>query len=152
MGLQDAIRADADSWPGLQEELSRTVCGSAQGLRHKLVGYKGAKFSPEELAMLMLATGSRHTVTALARELGGVFLQLPPLTSGVDLSTLEAECQAVTMRLADMFAEIHQAVANDGQIDGDERKRIEASSHALREQVLRYLTLSFRLYAPLESQ
>lgn len=148
MSLQDAIRADVDQWAGRQEELSRVVCGSAQGLRHKLVGFKGAKFSPEELLMLQLATGGRHTVTAMARELDGVFLQLPPVGEELDPADLAGECQAVTVRLAEMFAEIGKSIAHDGQINTDEREAIEARAHALREQVVRYLQLSFRLYAP----
>lgn len=124
------------------------VCGSAQGMRHKLVGFKGAKFDPDELVMLMLATGGRHIVTAMAREVDGVFLQLPPVADDMDPADLAGECQAVTLKLAEMFSEIHKSLANDGQIDGQERERIEDKSHALREQVMRYLQLSFRLYAP----
>lgn len=124
------------------------VCGSAQGMRHKLVGFKGAKFDPDELVMLMLATGGRHTVTAMAREVDGVFLQLPPMAGELDPADLAAECQAVTLRLAEMFSEIHKALSNDGQIDSQERELIEDKSHALREQVMRYLQLSFQLYAP----
>lgn len=148
MSLQDAIRADVDQWQGRQEELSRMVCGSAQGLRHKLVSFKGSKFDPEELVMLQLATGGRNTVTAMARELGGVFMQLPPVSEEMDSADLAEECQAVTLRLAEMFSEIHKALSNDGQIDRGERECIETKSHALREQVARYLQLSFRLYAP----
>lgn len=148
MSLQDAIRADVDQWAGRQEELSRMVCGSAQGLRHKLVEFKGSKFSPEELLMLQLASGGRHTVTAMARELGGMYLQLPPVDEEMDPTDLVRECQAVTQRQADLFAEIAESIARDGQITADERKAIEAREHALREQVARYLQLSFRLYAP----
>lgn len=150
LGLYAAIRADVDAYPGRQDELSQMVCGSPAALRHKLTSFKGSVFKPEELVMLMQATGSRHTITAMAREVGGVFLQLPPDAADLDPADLAAECQAVTLKLAAMFAEIGGAVANDGQIDANERERIEQASHALREQVMRYLQLSFRLYEPRE--
>lgn len=146
MSLNDAIRNDVEQWPGTQESLSRDVCGSAQGLRHKLAGYKGSTLRPEELVMIQLMTGGRHFVTAMARELGGVYLQLPPLSDELDNGDLVAECQAVSMKLAELFAELAGSIANDGVIDAGERARCNDRAHALREQVMRYLSLSYRVY------
>jgi len=145
MSLNDAIRSDVEQWPGTQESLSRDVCGSAQGLRHKLAGYKGSTLRPEELVMIQLMTGGRHFVTAMARELGGVYLQLPPLSEELDNGDLLAECHAVSLRLAELFGELASATA-DGVIKPDERARCDARAHALREQVMRYLALSYRVY------
>ncbi|BAK75408.1 hypothetical protein NH8B_0573 [Pseudogulbenkiania sp. NH8B] len=146
MSLNDAIRSDVEQWPGTQESLSRDVCGSAQGLRHKLAGYKGSTLRPEELVMIQLMTGGRHFVTAMARELGGVYLQLPPLGDELDNGDLLAECQEITARLSELFAELAKSIANDGVIDAGERGRCDARAHALREQVVRYLALSYRVY------
>lgn len=145
MSLNDAIRNDVEQWPGTQESLSRDVCGSAQGLRHKLAGYKGSTLRPEELVMIQLMTGGRHFVTAMARELGGVYLQLPPVAEELDNADLLAECQAVSLKLAELFAELAKS-ASDGVIDAGERDRCDARAHALREQVMRYLALSYRVY------
>nr|WP_294864369.1 phage regulatory CII family protein [uncultured Pseudogulbenkiania sp.] len=146
MSLNDAIRSDVEQWPGTQESLSRDVCGSAQGLRHKLAGYKGSTLRPEELVMIQLMTGGRHFVTAMARELGGMYLQLPSVAEDLDNGDLVAECQAVSMKLAELFSELAGSIANDGVIDAGERVRCNERAHALREQVMRYLALSYRVY------
>lgn len=143
--LQDAIGADVRAYAGSQEELSRRVCGSATGLRYKLAHYKQMHFRPEELVMLQLLTGSCATISAMAAELGGVFLQLPPVDETLDNGDLEDELGKVQERLADLLREMREA-KQDGEIDRSERRKLDRRGHEVNAQLMRYLALSYRVY------
>lgn len=145
MSLEDAIAADARAFEGSQEELSRRACGSATGLRYKLAHYKGMHFRPDELVMIQLLTGGRATIGAMAAELGGVYLQLPPVCETLDNGDLEEELGLVQERLADLLREMREA-KQDGEIDRNERRQLDRRGHEVNAQVMRYLALSYRVY------
>ena len=144
MSIYDAVRADCRMWKGTQESLSRDVCGSAQGLRHKLAGYKGSILSVEDAQSVMLLTGGRHTITEMARELGGMYLQL--VSEEVDNADLISECYKIQQRMADLFDALSKSVGNDGVIDELEQHQIDDKACELREQVMQYLVLNYRVF------
>ncbi|MDR3427960.1 phage regulatory CII family protein [Silvimonas sp.] len=146
MSLNDAIREDCKVWRGTQESLSRDLFGSADGLRHKLIGYRGSRIQLEDAMSLMLLTGGRATINEMARELGGVFLQLPAIDAEFDNTELHAEIALVTVKLGELLGEVSISVANDGKIDAAEEKRIESRRHELFTQIMHYITLSLRVY------
>lgn len=146
MSILEALRSDCHHWGGTQEALSQSVCGSAAGLRHKLAGYKGSIMGLEEAQTIMLLTGGRATIEAQARELGGVYLQLPPVSDAIDNADLVLECHEIQRRLSAMFAALSEAIINDGRIDASEREGIDLLAHGVREQIIRYLGLSYRVY------
>lgn len=146
MGLDDAIRADARLFDGTQEELSRRVCGSATGLRYKMTGYRGMHLRVPELVTLQLVTGGRNSVTAMARELGGVFLQLPAMDAELlDNSDLELELMSMQVRLGELLAAMAEA-KRDGVIDRPERVQLDGLGHEVIRQLKRYLALSYLVY------
>lgn len=147
MGLDEAIRADADAFYGTRAELSRRVCGSAQALQHKLAGFKGQFLRPDELVDLQLHSGSRAVVSTMAAMLGGVYLQLPPIDVEIGGEELEQQLMLVTVRLGELFAEMTAAQA-DGVIDGMERAALDRRFRALREAIGTWLCLAYRLYRP----
>lgn len=145
LGIDEAIGADVRAYAGSGEELSRRVFGSPSALRHKLARYKGQYFKPEDLVMLMLITGSRETVKAIAHNLDGVFLQLPPIDADIGQEELEQQCMALTMRLGELFAEMTKSL-EDGVIEGHERLALEAKAHEVRAAISSWLQLSYRVY------
>ncbi|XZG69257.1 phage regulatory CII family protein [Chitinibacteraceae bacterium HSL-7] len=150
--LMEAAQRDAKAWRGTQESLSFSLFGSPAGLRHKLVGFRNSVLSLEDAQQLMLVTGGRHTIAAQARELGGVFLQLPELVAELDNADLLGEFQRVIDRVGALTRALNEAVANDGEIDAVEQKQLAELRHQLHEQVLRYLMLSVRVYGTPEAQ
>ncbi|ERE07201.1 phage regulatory CII family protein [Pseudogulbenkiania ferrooxidans] len=148
--LDDAIREDVARWPHSQESLSRVVCGSAQGLRHKLVHFKGQHLRPEELVMLQLSSGGRHTVSAMARELGGAFLMLPPTEVCLDNQDLLVEANKIHAALGTLLTQMNEFIQNDGQIDEGEKAKLDAQGHAAYVQILRFLSLTYRVYGTAE--
>ena len=146
MSILEAVRDDAASWPGSQESLSKDVCGSPHGLRHKLSGYKGARVSIEDVLVIMQLTGGRNTIKELCRELSGVFVELPPPHEEVDNTDLLAESQAITICVGNLFDAVNHAVTKHNEIDELLRTQIERRSVELREQVVRYVTLLMMVY------
>ncbi|PXX49394.1 phage regulatory CII family protein [Aquitalea magnusonii] len=146
MSILEAARRDAEQWVGTQESLSKDVCGSANGLRHKLSGFKGAKLSVEDALSLMLLTRGRHTITEMCRELGGVFVELPPPEEPVENTDLLAESQAITVRMAELFDSVNTAITKHNEIDTGYRLHIQDRGQALTEQVVKYLTLLMQIY------
>jgi hypothetical protein len=146
MGLVEALRKDCALWPGTQESLSQAAVGSAQGLRHKLAGYKGSYPGLEDAQTLMLLTGGRHTIIEQARELGGVFLSLPPVDADIDNADLAIEVGRLQTELGQVFAVINDALADDNKIDGGERRDIDAQAHRAVTKLMRYLALVYRVY------
>lgn len=146
MSLTDALHADCKRWPGTQESLSRDVCGSAQGLRHKIAGYKGSVLGLHEALTVMQLTGGRATVCEFARELGGVFVQLPQVDVVLDNTDLMSASHEVTVALGALFAEMQQALV-DERIESHEREQLERLAHRINEKVVQWLQLSLRVFA-----
>lgn len=149
-GLTEAIHEDVGLWPGTQASLSMAVCGSEQALRHKTIGHKGSVLGLHDILSVMQLTGGRATMHELARQLGGVYLQLPPIPDQVDNSDLQAECHRLFQSLTDVLAEISGALSNDGRIDSKERRQIERKRHAACTMMAQYLGLNYLLYGTTE--
>ncbi|GAB7128056.1 hypothetical protein JCM19000A_25630 [Silvimonas sp. JCM 19000] len=146
MSLSEAARTDIALWPGNQESLSQAMYGSAHTLRHKLSGYRGMVFGLNEALELMQLTQGRETIRALAREVGGVYLDVPGAEMQVGNEELHVALLRVTERMAKLSVEVHKALIDDAQIDSDEKRRIDAAMHELTEEILRYVALVYRVY------
>lgn len=95
--------------------------------------------------MLQLLSGSYTTISAMAAELGGVFLKLPSIDETRANGDLETELGKVQERLADLLREMREA-KRDGEIDSGERRRLDARGHEVIAQLTRYLALSYQVY------
>ena len=147
LSIDEAICKDIVAFSGTEAELSMRVCGSKQALSHKKAHYRNTHFTPTELVDLMLNSGSRHTMHAMARFLGGVFLELPENT--LDLPDSQEELQKrmmeVMARLGELF-DCMRAAQQDGVIDSIERKDILQLEHEVRTTMAEWIQLSFRAY------
>lgn len=141
----DALHADCKRWPGTQESLSRDVCGSAQALRHKLSGYKGSVLSVHDALTVMQLTGGRETIQAMARELGGVYIQLPQMDAIVDNTDLLSAGRDITVAMGDFFAAEQTALA-DERLDVGEQKILQRKVHKVTQRLVRYLALVVRVF------
>lgn len=116
--LSHAIKADVAAFAGTQVDLSREVCGSNQGLRHKIANVKGQALHPAELVRLQQVSGSRHVIQEMARTLGGVFVSLP---SEIDA---DSSSSSICIALGDLHRAMRDAQA-DGVISDNERVDLE---------------------------
>lgn len=145
MSVNDALHADSKRWPGTQESLSRDVCGSAQGLRHKLSGYKGSVLSVHDALTIMQLTGGRETIQEMARELGGVFIQLPQIDAIVDNTDLLAAGRDVTVAVGEFFSAEQTALA-DERLEIFEQEILQRGAHKVTQRMMRYLALLVRVF------
>ncbi|OHX10485.1 hypothetical protein BI347_22170 [Chromobacterium sphagni] len=144
--MDAALQKDAEQWRSGHEELSRAVCGSGQGLRHKLSHFKGQFLRPHEIMLLQLATGGRHFVSELARQLGGVFLMMPPAAVELDNQDLLLQVNHMHAELGRLLESMNEFVRNDGVIDGNEKWALDQQGHEVYAQILRFLSLTYRVY------
>ncbi|WP_158677685.1 phage regulatory CII family protein [Chromobacterium vaccinii] len=144
--MENAIRRDAGMWNGSLEDLGQLVCGSRQGLKHKLQHFRGQYLRPEELVTLQQATGGRHVVSEMARQLGGVFLMMPPPAVDLDNQDLLLQVNHMHAELGRLLETMNEFVRNDGVIDGNEKWALDQQGHEVYAQILRFLALTYRVY------
>ena len=147
LSIDEAICKDIVAFSGTEAELSMRVCGSKQALSHKKAHYRNTSFTPNELVDLMLHSGSRHTMHAMARFLGGVFLELPE--NVLDLPESQEELQKRMMEvmghLGDLFDCMREA-QKDNVIDQWEKQELLAFEQKVRTAMAEWVQLSFIAY------
>jgi hypothetical protein len=144
MSLIEAVRKDVGLWRGNQESLSQALFSKPRTMSHKLSGFKGMALSMEEAVELMLLTGGRDTMHAIARELGGVFIPLPEGSTEFENADICAEMERIYMAMGDLVRETRASIDNDGKIDGGEERLI----HDLRQKAVTCLaSYVFRVMA-----
>lgn len=152
MGITAAARADCSLWPAGAEDLSRVITGAPQSLRHKMTGYGRAVFGVDEALSVMELTGGRNIISAMAQQLGGVYVQFPQAETVEDSEDLMLALLAATGEFGDLARKAQNAVGNDGVVDVNERRLLLKSAHDLHGKVLHYLTLLDRVYGDAEVQ
>ncbi|WP_297576231.1 phage regulatory CII family protein [uncultured Deefgea sp.] len=148
----EAARADCALWRGGQEDLSRVVTGYPQTLRHKLTGHNRAVLGVDDALSVMELTNGRNIIAAMARQLGGVFIQLPAVGAIEDNEDLMLSFLEASAALGELARKAQNAVGNDGHVDVHERSGLLKSAHELHGKVLHYLTLLDRVYGDAEVQ
>ncbi|WP_410498131.1 phage regulatory CII family protein [Chitinibacter sp. S2-10] len=151
-GVIEAAREDCALFRGGQEDLSRAVTGYPQTLRHKLTGHNRAVLGVDDALSVMELTGGRNTICAMARQLGGVYIQLPAMGELEDNEDLMLSFLSASMALGDLARKAQAAVADDGVVDVHERNGLLKTAHELQGKVLHYLTQLDRVYGDADVQ
>lgn len=108
--------------------LSAEAVAERLGMRYstllsQLSGHDAHKLGAELLVPLMLATGCRAPIRHMAAELGGVFVELPPVSALNDAVT--QSLVASVREFGEFAAQVAQSI-DDGVIRRDELDRIFA--------------------------
>lgn len=144
LDLTDAIKRDVSVFGGTQAELSRQVCGSNQGLRHKIAQFRGSSLRPEELIVLQQISGGRHTVQEMSRLLGGVFVALPE----------EVNVDEATSNIYISLGLLHSAMreaCSDGVISACERVELEQKAQWAVSAIFAWVWSHFEAFGELEN-
>ena len=142
--LSHAIKLDAEVFHGTQIELSRQVCGSNQGLRHKIAQFRGSALHPDELVALQQVSGGRHTIQEMARLLGGVFV---PISTCADTSN---ELYNIYISLGLLHSTMREACA-DGVISVHERIDLEQKAQWTVSAIFAWLMANFNTFGAYEN-
>lgn len=151
-GVIAAARLDCALWRAGQEDLSRAVTGYPQTLRHKLTGHNRAVLGVDDALSLMELTGGRNTIAAMARQLNGVFVQLPEVGAIEDNEDLLLALMQISTAFGELSNKAQHAVGNDGVVDAHERAGLLDTAQAMHGKVLHYLALLSRVYGDAEVQ
>lgn len=108
--------------------LSAEAVAERVGLRYstlmsQLSGHDAHKLGADMLVPIMLATGSRAPIKLMAKALGGVFVELPPVSAQDDAVT--RSLVASVREFGDFAAQVAQSL-DDGSLSREEVDRIDA--------------------------
>ena len=147
LSLEEALAKDIAAFGGTKAELSVRVCGSKQGLAHKQSHFRGSYFSLTEVTDIMLNTDSRHTMHAMAKHFGGVFLDLPSceLDFPQDTEALMKKMSQIHIQMGQFFDCVDDAI-EDGHIDAQEKMSIDAFEQSLRTAVAAFVRVLYLLH------
>lgn len=147
LSLEEALNKDIDSFPGTKAELSVRVLSSKQGLYQKQRHFRGSYFSLPEIVDILLTTESRHTMHAVAKILGGVYLDLPAcnVVYPQDKETLMQKMSQIHIRMGRLFDCVDEA-CEDNVIDEHEKLSIEALEQEVRTASQEWLQLLYLMH------
>lgn len=108
--------------------LSTEAVAERVGMRYstlmsQLSGHDAHKLGADMLVPIMLATGSRAPIKWMAKALGGVFVELPPVSAQDDAVT--QSLVASVREFGDFAAQVAQSL-DDGVLSREELDRIDA--------------------------
>lgn len=125
---------------GLSAEQIADLLGCAYPtLMSELSGQPGHKLGAWRMLEIMRITGSVAPMNFLARELGGIFVQLPHASlEGHELT--RSLCESIR-QYGDFVAQVSRSL-EDGTITGDELSRISAEGQETLTGILRVMRLA----------
>lgn len=141
MKLTAICQAAAKNAPnGLSaEQIADLVGCSYATLMSELSGQPGHKLGAERMLALMKTTGSVAPIQFMARELGGVFVEMPQCGAG---------CHEITRSLLESIREFGEFASEvgksleDGTITPEELARISKEGQEALAAILRVMTLA----------
>lgn len=134
--INRAIHEDVKAFSGNQMELSQLVCGSKQGLSHKINHFRGTDLYPDELIRLQQFSGSYQAMQEMARLLGGVFFRLP------EMGNTDGAAALICIELGALHSAMLQA-RQAGVISSDERVMLERKAQNMIAAVFSWLYACF---------
>ncbi len=121
------------------EQIADLVGCSYATLMSELSGQPGHKLGAERMLALMKSTGSSAPIQFMARELGGVFVEMPQGVNGnheLTRSLLES-----IREFGEFASEVGKSL-EDGTITAEELARINAEGQEALSAILRVMRLS----------
>ena len=104
----------------------------------ELSGQPGHKCGVERLLPVMDVTGSDAPMHLLSREMGGVYIKLPP--SGSEVDPVQRQCMVAVKEFGELIAVCSEALLN-GSLEPDERSKILREGHEAVTAIMGLLTL-----------
>jgi hypothetical protein len=147
MGIRDALLKTVSEVNGGWPVAAAFLGMSEAVLRSRIYENKGWQLATRDAISLQQFAEVPYFAEAVASECGGTFIRLP------DVDTIENESIQVTFNqyfadLGSLWNEFSGAVANDGQIDENERAKLQAMGEALHRKTEMLLALMFSVYCP----
>lgn len=104
----------------------------------ELSGQPGHKCGVDRLLPLIDVTGSDVPMHFLARELGGVYIQLPPVVGTAD--PVQRQCMIAVKEFGELIAACGEGLAS-GSLEPDERTKITREGHEAVTAIMALLQL-----------
>lgn len=132
------------AFPGGFAAMASAMGYTYDALKNRIYEKKGQSVSVEDALLMQEFSGTKHFANAIARESGGVFLEVIPSMIS-DRSELLIEFNRLTQELGQLSKDFELSV-RDGQIDGTEKSKLKQQSYRIHKQLERILSISFAIY------
>ncbi len=125
--LTAVLHADVKNAPsGLDARTIADLLGKPYAtLMSELSRQEGHKLGADFVLPIMDVTDSRRAIKFLARELGGVYVEMPTTHS---IHPLHRQCMAAVKDFGNLMSEMAQAL-DDGRLSKEENNRIARAGH-----------------------
>lgn len=142
--LRSTYVAMCRSFPGGTAAMAAAMGYTVDALRNRIYEKKGQSLSVEDALLMQEFSGTKHFANEIARQSGGVFLEVIP--AGIrERSELLTEFNRLTQELGELSKDYELSV-RDGQIDGAEKAMLKRQAYRIHKQLEKILAISFAIY------
>lgn len=132
------------AFPGGLVAMASALGYSFDALKNRIYEKKGQSISVEDALLMQEFSGTKHFANEVARQSGGVFLEVIP--AGIrERSELLTEFNRLTQELGELSKDYELSV-RDGQIDGAEKAMLKRQAYRIHKQLEKILAISFAIY------
>lgn len=118
---------------------------SPAGLNNRRFCIKGQQLHEDELLTMQALSGSTLYAEYIAARSGGVFVALPDC-GDVDNDELLEKQQRLVEELGDMTRLLRESIRNDGAIDVDEKRCLQAEARKLYQLAHELVAVAVKVY------
>lgn len=142
--LRSTYVAMCRSFPGGTAAMAAALGYTVDALRNRIYEKKGQSLSVEDALLMQEFSGTKHFANEIARQSGGVFLEVIP--AGIrERSELLTEFNRLTQELGELSKDYELSV-RDGQIDKVEKAQLKRQAYRIHKQLEKILAISFAIY------
>lgn len=142
--LRSTYVAMCRSFPGGTAAMATAMGYTVDALRNRIYEKKGQSVSVEDALLMQEFSGTKHFANEVARQSGGVFLEVIP--AGIrERSELLTEFNRLTQELGELSKDYELSV-RDGQIDKSEKAMLKSQAYRIHKQIEKILAISFAIY------
>lgn len=132
------------AFPGGFAAMASAMGYTYDALKNRIYEKKGQSISVEDALLMQDFSGTKHFANEIARQSGGVFLEVIP--EGIrDRSELLTEFNRLTQELGELSKDYELSV-RDGQIDKVEKAQLKRQAYRIHKQLEKILAISFAIY------
>lgn len=132
------------AFPGGFTAIASAVGYTYDALKNRIYEKKGQSISVEDALLMQDFSGTKHFANEVARQSGGVFLEVIP-TGISDRTELLTEFNRLTQELGELSKDYELSV-RDGRIDKNEKVALKRQAYRIHKQIEKILAISFEIY------
>lgn len=132
------------AFPGGWDAMAGAMGLSKDALENRIYERKGQTLTVHQAEQMQAFSATTLFAEGVARDAGGVFIKLPVIKDAGN-DELLAEFNLLYAEVGDLSEKFHEFTA-DGNVDADEKIKLDAIVHKLHRTSEELLALTYRVY------